>query len=386
MIESSATRLVACHKELEESLVFWLRHSVELSKFSSEDRVPYRAKRNGIHYTSSLRQGRMNQGATYVSPTVCRDTWHNRFVKSMILSARAHLWELKERLEKSEIFAEASISMALTDVLSKIDGTLERPSIRRLRPRGVWDRPKEELPFSCVKVCGAYGEWVSLISILLVELEREAEPLEWSPKNVLVGSLGSEEQLAQNLSKKFYYVPEGNLDPTVPIEYVALYQSKQCREQGIQYYGKVVKTKRLQRKRIRVPLRRGNGEEWYVLFRVKRWEKLPLPIEIKDDGVFSPRYTNLFLLKHCTQSYELFHLHSPEEYKRWMRLERLLHYAEDRVFCEGRFKFSETTELWIRGASLELLDREGKSLLRADVKNLMEHPKNWIKEFLSATK
>ena len=60
---------------------------------------------------------------------------------------------------------------------------------------------------------------------------------------------------------------------------------------------------------------RNNGDEEYYAFRIKEWKTLPTPIVVKDEWVNEPKFTSLFLLEHSQQSFELFNIHSEEEYR-----------------------------------------------------------------------
>ena len=75
----------------------------------------------------------------------------------------------------------------------------------------------------------AVEEQLSCIAVyphLPADLAHELAATDFSVRDVLVGSVGSIEQFRDNLARKYYYVPERNLDLTkLPIRYVALYQS-----------------------------------------------------------------------------------------------------------------------------------------------------------------
>ena len=73
--------------------------------------------------------------------------------------------------------------------------------------------------------------------------------------------------------------------------------------------------KKVKRKDIDFPMSRNNGDEWYYAFRIKEWKALPTPIAVKDEWVNEPKFTSLFLLEHSHQSFELFNIHSEEEYR-----------------------------------------------------------------------
>ena len=73
--------------------------------------------------------------------------------------------------------------------------------------------------------------------------------------------------------------------------------------------------KKVRRREIDFPMSRNNGDEEYYAFRIKEWKTLPTPIVVKDEWVNEPKFTSLFLLEHSQQSFELFNIHSEEEYR-----------------------------------------------------------------------
>ncbi len=122
------------------------------------------------------------------------------------------------------------------------------------------------------------------------------------------------------------YVPAKYVERSrLPIHYIALYQSTRMfgNQAGIRYYGEVIEAKRLKRSEIKFPSKRQNGDELYYAFMVKNWIELPVAISVKDEGVYEPKFTNLFLIQHCNQSYELFHIHSEVQYRLLHELKRM---------------------------------------------------------------
>lgn len=217
-------------------------------------------------------------------------------------------------------------------------------------------------------------------------IERRLAKVDWSSMDVLVGSVRSREQFRDNLARKYYYVPAKNFDRNnLPIHYVALYQSKTlfgAAECGIRYYGEVIEAKRLKRKEIDFPLTRNNGEEQYYAFLVKEWKTLPVAISVKDEGVLKPQCTNLFLLQHCSQSYELFNIKSDEQY-------RLLHELK-RVFSSATVNANEQAEpiyqledgnvVWVHGGTFDILNSKGERLFDPPLRisDFARHPRHYF--------
>ncbi len=142
--------------------------------------------------------------------------------------------------------------------------------------------------------------------------------LDFDECDVLVGSFGSVEQFKDNLENRYYYIPEQNFElERLPIRTIALYQSAKLfgEEAAIRYWGDVTECRRVKRKKIKFPMRRNNPDEWYYVFSIREWNTLPSPIKIMNEGVFKPKYTNIFLLNNTDYSYELFSIHSGKEFR-----------------------------------------------------------------------
>ncbi len=149
----------------------------------------------------------------------------------------------------------------------------------------------------------------------------------WSLYDVLVGSFGSKEQFRDNLMRNYYYVPAKHISSVKsPITYVALYQSNKLfgDDAGIKYYGRITEAKLIKRKDIDFPIRLNNGEELYYIFRIEEWKMLPRTISVKCEYVSAPKFTNMFLLKHCTNSYELFNVGTEKEYRLLLSLNSMI--------------------------------------------------------------
>jgi len=149
-------------------------------------------------------------------------------------------------------------------------------------------------------------------------IEKRLALVNWDNMDVLVGSLGSREQFDDNIRRKYYYVPEKYIDRSRhPIRFIALYLSENMfgTQAGIRYYGEVIDEKLLKRSEIHFPTRRNNGDELYYAFRVKEWVSLPCAIAVRDEVVYEPKFTNLFLLCHCSRTFELFNIHSDKQYR-----------------------------------------------------------------------
>ena len=221
-------------------------------------------------------------------------------------------------------------------------------------------------------------------TLLPFKLEGELAAVDWGRFDVLVGSVGSAEQFGDNIARRYYYVPEANVNKSLAdLRYIALYQSTNMfgSESGIRYFGEITQTKRLKRKDIHFPMRRKNGEEWYYAFRVKSWRLLDYTVSVKDEGVFGPRFTNMFLLQNCRHSYELFNIQSADQYR--------LVYELNKIFKESNTKGDgeESCEIYRNGkisvwrgrGVFEILNEKGERLLDPpiNISDFSKHPRNY---------
>lgn len=161
---------------------------------------------------------------------------------------------------------------------------------------------------------------------LPVGIEKRLAKVDWSKRDVLIGTFRNTKQFEICKDKKFYYIPADKVqDKELPIHYVAMYQTKNLfgrDHAGIRYYGEVIRASLVRRKSIReVPVRPGaDPEAAYYRFTVKEWCELKNPVKVKENG-FVRSYTNLFLLQNSEFIPELL-LNSEEEYRFYMELKR----------------------------------------------------------------
>ena len=158
---------------------------------------------------------------------------------------------------------------------------------------------------------------------LPVGIEAKLARVDWSVRDVLIGTLSSREQLDVCLEHRFYHIPARRIqEADFPIHYVAMYQSgkKFGAGAGIYYYGEVTHCVPLNRSQIsELPK---DSDELYYRFEIKEWKKLSKPIAAKEIG-FVSYLTNLFLLEHSTEIPELW-IRSEEEYRLYSELKRTI--------------------------------------------------------------
>ena len=158
-------------------------------------------------------------------------------------------------------------------------------------------------------------------TILPKGIEEKLKKVDWTKRDVLIGTLRSSEEFEICKRDNFYYMPASRIsEDKLPIHYVALYQSPRIfsEKSGIFFYGEVLRTAMVKRKNISVPLSRNNPEEGYYRFDVRKWIPLSRPIAAKEEKIVH-EYTNMFLLKNSEFSSEL-KLDSEEEYRFYTEL------------------------------------------------------------------
>ncbi len=244
-------------------------------------------------------------------------------------------------------------------VTSEEEAMPARPSFWRYPDVDAYvHRESSRTPFSALSVFSPTAiPTVGVPAALDDETEAALKTADFTCEEVLIGALGSPEQFEANLAGRFYYIPAAYGDPKAlrSLRQVALYRSAYTETPGIRYYADILDVTTVKRHTIPVKLRRGNGDEDYILFSLGAWRRLDRPIDIRTATVKKPRYTNRFLLLHSQSAYELFHIRAPWEF----RLSReLRHMASAR---EGDYVFAlgDACAVTMKDGALTLLDGGG---------------------------
>jgi hypothetical protein len=214
-------------------------------------------------------------------------------------------------------------------------------------------------------------DWVEASAMPVLSADPAA--VDWKCRDVLVGSLGSKVQLEENLKWKYYYVPACYLrQKDLPIRYVAIYQSRNLfdEESGICYYGEVTGTELMQRWEIRFPVNRNNKRELYYAFAIREWKQLENSIEIRDEWVSQPRLTNLFLLKNCRYTYELFNIDSEKSFRLAALLRKLLEVSE----APFSHKIGRNRIVTYENGKIQVLTADGRHRDSLSLEDLKECP------------
>ena len=211
---------------------------------------------------------------------------------------------------------------------------------------------------------------------LPIGIEERLAKVDWSRRDVLIGTFRSRNQFDICLKNKFYYIPAERVkDDNLPIHYVAMFQTPRIFSDaaGIYYYGEVLRTARVRRSSIReVPMTHGNPDDIYYRFVIREWIPLPRPILPKESG-FVHAYTNTFLLENVEFVPELL-LRSEEEYRFYMELKRRTGKALDRDSTENEqgFEIGHTKVLFADGKIVII--REGKAVAECGINEFSRHP------------
>lgn len=227
------------------------------------------------------------------------------------------------------------------------------------------DKVKLEL----YRLADTYGEMPSI--------KEQIDTLDWSVQEVLVGTVRNQEQLDFCLKENIYYVP-GRLVPLEKdgdITYIALHEEGLDGEPCIRYYGRVLALDQAKRHIIPVPMSRDNGNENYLLVRVKEWLKLDKPIPIHDTYKGKPRYTKFFLLQHCNRSYQLFCIRSAEDYH---TCATVIHAYNHRCFSPNLHVIGGKLVLRTEGDDFVVMNEHGRLVDRFPVSLYEKHPSSVI--------
>lgn len=223
-------------------------------------------------------------------------------------------------------------------------------------------------------------------------IEEKLAAVDWSKRDVLIGTFRSVDQFNTCFEKNFYYVPERQISKDkLPIHWVALYQTNtKFGDKGeIRYFGEVIGLSRVKRKSItEVPMTRNNPDEVYYRITVKQWNDITevnvtgKPIYPKESG-FVVDFTNMFLLEHSEIVPEL-QFKNEEEYRFYSELKRS---AEKAVISEGDenigFVRGESKFVFSNGEILAL--RNGNIVERVEIDTFSRRPAQMFRLLQYAT-
>ena len=220
-------------------------------------------------------------------------------------------------------------------------------------------------------------------------IEEKLAKVDWSVKDVMVGTVRTPEQLQFNLDKRGYYVPARYIsEQQLPIKYIALHEEGVGDSSGIQRYGEVLTAQKLKRGKIPVTMRPGaNPEEIYYYFTVRKWTDLPQVIEIRDSFRGKPQFTNKFLLDHCTKSYQLFAISSQEEYRLMAEINKAFSNLSATASEDSTavYRINDTHAVIVDESFFTITNSDGSILDRIPISSFAKSPRacfNKIKKFV----
>lgn len=210
-------------------------------------------------------------------------------------------------------------------------------------------------------------------ALLPAELEAELGQVDWTVQDVMVGTVRTQEQLRFNLKKRGYYVPAQYMPEShLNVRYIALHEQDIGGKPGIRWLAQVVSVEKLPRGQIPVTMRPGaDPGAIYYYFTLQKWRQLPQPIVIQDTSRGKPRFTSKFLLEHCTKSWQLFEVTSPEEY----RLLRLLDKAYSALPGSGAYRLNDTHRLLVADGYFTVTNEQGEVLEQIAAASISRSPR-----------
>lgn len=212
------------------------------------------------------------------------------------------------------------------------------------------------------------------------------EGIDLSDRRVIVGSYRNGRQLEWCIKNRKYYVPAAQIKrEDLPLEYVALYDSKKSQRPGIRLYGKISSFDVVKRKMIPLKSSRGNENEAYYYFDIEKWETLERPISFKGDFVYEACFTSYWQLMNSDVTFELFRIRSNYDY---YVLKALFYYSE-RALNERKettVKVSDNCRLKFSYDGISLQNGDGEELRFYSRDTFDDVPEKVLGAVLAATK
>lgn len=222
-------------------------------------------------------------------------------------------------------------------------------------------------------------------------IEERLAKVDWSVKDVMVGTVRTDEQLKFNMEKKGYYVPAKFIsNDMLHIRYIALHEQDIGSENGIRKYGEVLTAQKIRRGRIPVPMRKNaDPNEQYYYFTVRKWETLPQTILIQDTWKGAPQFTNKFLLDNCTKSYQLFSIASEEEYRLMVEINKAFDDLDASTAKDNTtaYRINDTHTIAILDGCFTIMNDNGDILDKISISNFAKGPRagfNKIKKMIES--
>jgi hypothetical protein len=215
--------------------------------------------------------------------------------------------------------------------------------------------------------------------------DEDLASVDFTRRDVLIGTVRSDVQFDFTLSSLSYYAPVKTIPPhDLPVRMVALYEEGLTRRAGIKRYGEVTEIRVVRRDEIPVPMSRSNGDEAYYLFTIRSWEYLDHPISIAGTSRGRPAFTSEFLLTHARRSYQLVCITSAAEYRLTQAVCRLYDQAITEQGKEHFSRISESHVISVAEGMLALIHARGEILLRCPLRTLETEPAEILRQISQA--
>ena len=209
------------------------------------------------------------------------------------------------------------------------------------------------------------------------DISAKLSQVDWSYKNVLVGTVRTSEQLKYCFETNYYYAPAKFFQNSpFPFDYIALHEEGIGTEPAIRWFGEVATLQIICREDIPVAMRPETGpRENYYCFRVHKWTSLAKPITILDSWRGRPGFTNQFLLQHCTKSYQLFSISSERDFRLMQAVDKLYDELAESGTLPAPYRLDENHTICLKGKYLLLTDNSGKVRDKTLVTSFLTHPR-----------
>lgn len=208
-------------------------------------------------------------------------------------------------------------------------------------------------------------------------IEEELKSVDFSTKDILVGTVRTAEQLDYCLETKQYYVPAKFLDDApFPLDSIALHEEDIGTEPGIRWYGRISAVALVKRSTIPVPMRPGaDPEEIYYQYSIESWQERKPAIRILDSYRGRPNYTCKFLFEHCGKSYQLFSVTSEADYRLMCILDHLYEGLYAGKAPELSYQLNENLVLTLQDDHIFITNSQGWIREKTPVHRFLASPK-----------
>ena len=220
---------------------------------------------------------------------------------------------------------------------------------------------------------------------LTAKTEEELSAIDFSVRDILVGTVRTAEQLDYSLQTKQYYVPAKFMEyAPFPIHYIALYEEEVGTEPGIRWIGKINTVELIKRTNIPVNMRHDTDpSETYYQYTVESWQQRTPAISISGTRRGRPAFTCKFLFENCTKSYQLFSITSSKDYRLMCILDHIYSSLYAGKTPGTSYQLSQQHILTFKNEHIFITNNEGWIKDKTSISHFLSNPKSL---FLKAKK